>query len=170
MWGDVCGYVWGKRNEVIEVGIGDERKRQTYFGAVNLMTKAVHVRAYETGNGECLVEYVGWCQDQYPGKKLLFVWDGATYHTGEMMKSYLAQENEGLEEKDWKVTCVLFAPNAPDQNPVEEVWLKGKNHLRKRFSVNKTFPQVKQCFRDFLSTLCFESAKLDWYWPTTQLS
>jgi len=47
--------------------------------------------------------------------------------------AYLSQANQGLEEKDWNVTCLPFAPNAPDQNPVEDVWLQGKNFLRRHF-------------------------------------
>jgi transposase len=45
---------------------------------------------------------------------------------------------------------ILFEPNAPDQNPVEDVWLRGKNFLRKHFYENKTFNQVKYCFVNFL--------------------
>jgi len=52
--------------------------------------------------------------------------DGASYHDGHEVQAYLSQVNQGLEEKDWKVTCLLFAPHAPDQNPVEDVWLQGK--------------------------------------------
>lgn len=35
LWGDVCGYVWGKTNIRIEVPLTNERERQTYFGALN---------------------------------------------------------------------------------------------------------------------------------------
>ena len=67
------------------------------------------------------------------------------------------------------MTCLLFAPNAPEQNPTEELWLKGKTHLRKHFAVNKTFAQVKHCFFTFLSSLSFASTKLPWYWPEQQM-
>jgi len=30
------------------------------------------------------------------------------------MKAFLGQINQGLEEKDWKVTCIVLAPNAPE--------------------------------------------------------
>ena len=43
-------------------------------------------------------------------------------------RAYLNKVNQGLEEKDWKVTCLLFATNAPDQNPVEDVWLQALVH------------------------------------------
>jgi hypothetical protein len=34
--GDICGYVWGKKKERVEVPIVNEKERQTYFGAVNI--------------------------------------------------------------------------------------------------------------------------------------
>jgi len=57
----------------------------------------------------------------------------------------------------------LFAPNAPEQNPTEDLWLKGKTCLRKHFAVNKTFAKVKHCFLVFLHTLSFDSTKFSWY-------
>lgn len=72
---------------------------------------------------------------------------------GEEVPEFLAEMNDGLAEAEWKVTCMRFAPNAPDQNPTEDVWLKGKTHLRKQFARNKTFAQVKHCFSSFRQAL-----------------
>ena len=94
---------------------------------------------------------------------------GATPSQPEETQKFLAQENADLTEADWKVTCLRFAPNAPEQNPTEDVWLKGKTHLRKLFALNKTFAQVKRCFSTFLQALQFTSTKLSWYWPTEQI-
>jgi len=66
------------------------------------------------------------------------------------MKKYLEEVNKGLEEKYWKVTCFLFE-SCPEQNPVEDIWLKGKNFLRRHFYQNKTFQQVKDSFFNFLN-------------------
>jgi transposase len=85
------------------------------------------------------------------------------------MHPFLAQENAGLPEAEWKITCVCFAPNAPEQNPVEDVWLKGKTHLRKQFALNKTFAHVKACFFSFLNALRFTSTKFRWYWSTAEM-
>ncbi len=27
------------------------------------------------------------------------------------------------EKSEWLIICELFAPNAPEQNPVEDIWL-----------------------------------------------
>ncbi len=45
--------------------------------------------------------------------------------------------NGDKDEKAWSILCIPFAPNAPDQNPVEDIWLQGKNYLRKCFAQNK---------------------------------
>ena len=127
----------------------NKRQRQTYYGALNLLTQEFHLQERVAGNGKNTVAYIEWCQTLYPDKKLFFLWDGASYHRGADLQEFLARENAGLPEADWKVTCMLFAPNAPEQNPTEDVWLKGKQYLRKHFAVNKTFAQVKRCFSNF---------------------
>jgi hypothetical protein len=38
---------------------------------------------------------------------------------------FLEQVKEGLPQQDWKITCIRLAPNVPEQNPVEAVWLQG---------------------------------------------
>jgi transposase len=170
LWGDACGLVWGQRTAPIAVPMTNERERQTYYGALNLVTRELHRQEGAAGNGGNTVAYIQWCQSLYPGKKLLFLWDGASYHRSAEMQAFLARENAGLQEEHWRVTCLLFAPNAPEQNPTEDLWLKGKTHLRKNFAVNKTFAQVKQCFSAFLRSLSFASVKLSWYWPAPQMN
>jgi transposase len=170
VWGDVCGMVWGKRNMPLPVPLTKERQRQTYYGALNLLTHAVHLQEGTAGDGENTVAYIQWCHGLYPGKRLLFLWDGASYHRSTELQEFVAGEKAGLSEEQGKVTCLLFAPNAPEQNPTEDLWLKGKTHLRKHFAVNQTFTAVKPCFSAFLCTLSFDSAKFSWYWPTPQMS
>ena len=58
LWGDICGYVWGKKNQRVEVPIVNEKERQTYFGAVNIATSQCLVQAYPKGNGEHTIHYL----------------------------------------------------------------------------------------------------------------
>jgi transposase len=161
--------VWGKRNTPIEVPRTNERERQTYYGAIKLLPKPVPLQERPVGDGASTVAYLRWCQTLYPDKKLLLLWDGASYHRGQEMQSFLAQANAGLTEAEWKITCMVFAPNAPEQNPLEDLWLKGKTYLRKPFAINKTFAAVNHCFSTFLRSLNFDSAKCLWYWPDPQI-
>ena len=169
LWGDCLGYVWGKRGQALEVLMTNERERQTYYGAVNLASREFHLQAFCAGNGENTVAYLNWLRKVYEGKKLLLLWDGASYHRDAQCQAFLAEVNQGLEEKDWRVTLMRFAPNAPEQNPVEDIWLAGKNDLRKKFSENKTFAAVKESFVGFLKNFLLDSVKFDWYAPSTQI-
>ena len=168
--GDTSGYVWGKQNERIELPIQNAKERQTYYGAINGYSREFVLQPFAAGNGRNTIAFIQHLQKLYEGKKLLLFWDGASYHRGSEMKAYLAKANEGLEEKNWKVTCIGFAANAPDQNPVEDVWLKGKNFLRRHFYENKTFSQVKNSFFNFLNQQAFNFKKLEWYLKNPQIA
>ncbi|MGB4966824.1 MAG: transposase [Candidatus Saccharimonadales bacterium] len=163
LWGDTTGYVWGQRNEKTEVPIQNIKQRQTYYGALNLYRRDFVLVPHDAGNGENTVAFLKHLHDLNQNKKLTVIWDGASYHCSEEVKAYLNKVNEGLDEKDWKMTCLLFAPNAPEQNPVEDVWLKGKNFLRRNFYQNKTFRHVKNSFFDFLNKQTFAFNKIEWY-------
>ena len=112
---------------------------------------------YEQGNGASTVSFIEYLQILHQDKKLLIIGDGASYHGSQEVQTYLNKVNPGLEEQDWQVTCLLFAPNAPDQNPVEAGWLQGKNFLRRHFFKNKTFQQVNCSFFNFLNKKVFMS-------------
>lgn len=164
LWGDTLGYVWGKKNERIELPITNERMRQSYYGALDIHTKEFVLSEFDNADSRHTVSFVKQLRELRDGKKLLLIWDCAAYHRYSDMKEYLEEVNKGLEEKDWKVTCLLFEPNAPEQNPVEDIWLKGKNFLRSHFYENKTFQQVKESFTNFLNHQIFNFNKLSWYW------
>lgn len=170
LWGDICGLAWGKRNRPIEVPISNQKDRQTYYGAVNFQTQQFHLKPFSAGNGVNTVAYVNWLRELYPTARLWLIWDGASYHRYAQMRDYLAEINAGLSEDEWPITCTLFASNAPEQNPVEDIWLKGKNWLRKQFAFNKTFADVKDCFFEYLQDGIFPSAKYDWYRPSPQVN
>jgi transposase len=115
----------------------------------------------ESGNGENTVSFMKQLQQIDPEKRLMIIWDGASYHDCGEVRAYLDEVNRGLEKKDWKITCLLFSPNAPEQNPVEDVWLRGKNYLRKLFYENKTFRQVKNCFCNYINKRRFDFGKIE---------
>ena len=94
----------------------------------------------------------------------MIFWDGATYHRYGEMIEFLRQVNQGLTEDQWKVTCVFLAPHAPQENPVEDVWLKAKTFVRRHCYLASSFDKVKQLFmRAIKSEPYFDFPKLDQY-------
>jgi transposase len=161
--GDVCGYVWGETNARTEVPIKNEKDRQTYFGALNYQTKEFIIEAYPAGNGESTVKFVRNLQRRYQHKKIVLIWDGASYHRFGEFREYLAQVNQENSRGNLEITCVLFAPNDPQQNPVEDVWLQGKNFLRKYWYLCKSFWAVKKLFKLFYDCSKFDFPKIHQY-------
>ena len=169
IWDDARGYVWGKSSERVQIPMTNFRQRQTYYGAVDYRTGEVTVHPYPAGNGTHTVEFMHYLQQKYPRKRLLLLWDGATYHKGAEMVDYLTNVNQGLEPDAWVVTCLLFAPNAPEQNPIEDIWLKAKQFVRKNWRLCDQFATVKALFLEAIQNRCFDFPKLHMYGPISEI-
>ena len=109
----------------------NEREKQTYYGAINFLRKQLVLREYASANSENTVAFLKNLQSLNPAARHLIIWEGASYHRYKEMKAYLEEINLGKEKDECPLTCILFAPNAPEQNPVEDIWLNAKTRYRK---------------------------------------
>ena len=57
--------------------------------------------------------------------------------------------NEEKTEEKWWINCLKFAPNAPEQNPVEDIWLQTKNFMIAFYHLCSYFKIVKWLFEFF---------------------
>lgn len=169
LWGDICGYVWGKTNQRIEVPIGNQRSKQTYYGAVNVATGRCLIQAYPAGNSANTIAFVNYLVSQCPQSRIALIWDGASYHRSGEVKDQLTALNGGLEPSDWKVTCLRFAPNDPKQNPIEDVWLQAKRFVRECYHLCQTFDAVRCLFELVTHCQIFDFPKLFTYGRFSQL-
>ena len=163
LWGDVCGYIWGRTNERITVPIANEKQKQTYYGAIDLKTHKLLIQPYQKGESQFTIAFLKYLQSQYPQSRIALLWDGASYHRSGEVKSYLDSVNQGLEPKNWNITCIRFAPNAPEQNPIEDVWLSAKRFLREFYSLCSTFAIAKRLFELATEHQIFDFPKLSLY-------
>ena len=145
-WDDLCGYVWGKSDQRIEVPIINDNERQTYYGAMNYITGEFFVQAYDAGNSENTITFLETLQKRHPESKIALFWDGASYHRSAAIQDFLKTCNQDKPEADWAITCTRLAPYAPEQNPVETVWLQAKQGIRMFWRLCKSFKQVKWLF------------------------
>lgn len=163
MSGDLEGYGWGRTDERVTVPIVNERERQTYYGALDIVSHQVLLQAQDKGNTDCTIAYLQFLQEQAPGQRLLILWDGASYHRSNDLKAYLAEVNDGLAEDEWRIHCVRFAPNDPTQNPIEDVWLKAKTWLRQQAGWQPSFSAIKALFELFFTLDIFDFPKVHMY-------
>lgn len=141
--------------------ISNERTRQTYFGCVNPVDGQAFVKKYPTGNKENTVKFLKFLVNKFPDKRLFILWDKATYHTSNLVKEYLQEINGGLAKKDWKIILALLPTAAPEENPIETIWLKGKNHVRSLFEKCESFTDVKKIFEEYISNNIFDFEKMN---------
>lgn len=165
VWGDLCGYVWGTRNTRVEVPMTSQRQRQSYFGAFDYHSKRFRVQAYECGNTDYTIAFLESLRREHQQTRLFLVWDGAPYHRSKQLREYLAIVNQGLPPDQWQITCIQLAPYAPEQNPVEDIWLQAKQFIRKFYLLCKSFNAVKYLFEFLTQQQIFTFAKAFMYDP-----
>ena len=163
LWGDVNGYVWGKTSERISVPVSNARCKQTYFGALDYKTKEFFIYKAKKANSETTIGFLEYLQFIRPQAKILIIWDGASYHRSGQIKEYLDSLNAELEKEQWLITCERFAPNAPQQNPVEDIWLQAKRLIREFYFFCHSFSVVKGLFELAIDCQMFDFPKLHEY-------
>jgi len=169
IWNDACGYVWGPRDQRIELPIASQRERQTYYGAIDACTGDITVIPCDVADGQWTMIFIEFLRQHYAGKRIIICWDGASYHRSAAIQDYLEGVNHGHARDTWPVTCVQFAPHAPEQNPIENVWLQAKTFVRKHWYECATFQQVTALFERALKTLLFDFTRLRMYFSDLQL-
>jgi transposase len=84
------------------------------------------------------------------------------WHLDELI-NHLEDKYDVVYKLKQKITCILFAPNAPQQNPVEDIWLQAKNFLRKYWYLCKSFWAIKNLFELFYDCSKFDFSKIHQY-------
>jgi transposase len=170
VWGDVCGYVWGKRHERIFVPVSNTRKRQAYYGAVNMLSGKTHLVPDDTADALSTTDFLLYLQLTFPKTKITIIWDNASHHKATAVREYLNKVNAGVPEEDWAITCLWFAPYDPSQNPIEDVWNQAKAFVRQMWSNLTDFQDVTTAFEQFVSEQVFDFPKLHRYCPGLQIN
>ncbi len=74
--------------------------------------------------------------------------------------------NDGLPPEEWQITLFAFAPNDPEQNPIEEVWRQAKTKLRQQRLETSKFSEVTDAFEASLERQVFSFPKRQMYAPS----
>lgn len=163
IWHDLVGYIWNLIKEPRKLPILNPKERQTYYGALELFTQEFILIPELTANGELTVEFVKKIIAKHPTSRIFLIWDGASYHRGQVMKDFLTAQNQGVPPENWKITCIRFAPYAPQENPVEAILLQLKTLLRRFYRFGKSFQSVKRLFLLFVDLKLFNLPNLSNY-------
>ncbi len=75
LWGDVCGYGWGKKSERLTVPVAHAKDRQSYFGALNGKTGELFLQPADKADWAATVVFLDKLRQHYLHKQLWVIWD-----------------------------------------------------------------------------------------------
>jgi hypothetical protein len=116
--GDLNGYVWGQSKIRIEVPITNEKDRQTYLGALNYQSKEFHVQSHPSGDGKSTVKFIKYLQSKYKNRKIILIWEGASYHKYGEFRDFLLELN-GDKKIIGQLLVFYLLPMLPSRIPLK---------------------------------------------------
>ncbi len=122
------------------------RQRQTDYGALDVVKGTFLMQSDPKANSQHTVDFIRYIQQRRPGQRLLIFWDGASYHRQQAMCTVLETIQANRPPVPWKVCCMRLAPYTPQENPVEDIWLKGKTFVRTHALRTTNFEPIKDLF------------------------
>lgn len=147
-WETILRRAWIKRGEKTMITVESDKRKQHYFGALNLKSHRHELIALDWQNTENIIEALRELTKRYPHRKFCIIWDNAGWHRSKALRSYLGKGKE-FEH----IHLVWLPPYAPDENPEEHVWKVGKEAVSNHRT--KTFIELKQIFEESISNKNF---------------
>ncbi|WP_176329915.1 transposase [Thioflexithrix psekupsensis] len=89
LWGDICGYVWSKKGERTSIKMSNYRTSQTWYGAVNIYTGEFILDRAKKADTKYTIDFINWLIYRYKEARHVIIWDGASYHRSEGLRTYL---------------------------------------------------------------------------------
>jgi transposase len=134
------------------VKVAANRDRTHFYGALNLTSGAEVGLRSDLMNAEASALFLNRILQTYPDQPIVLLWDRATWHKGEAIRSVLAANS--------RLQIVWFPPGSPELNPQEHVW----KAVREAISHNHTqtkLSELAQAFETHLRETRFPCSLLE---------
>ena len=144
--------VWAPTGQTPVIKVAANRDCTHFYAALNLKTGEEVLLRSDLMKADVSVLFLNRILQTYPNQPILLLWDRATWHKGEAVRSVLAA-NPHLE-------ILWFPPGSPELNPQEQVWKAAREAVSHNHTCAK-LPELAQAFEAHLSQTRFPSALLD---------
>ena len=111
--------VWLPEGQYPKVEVSNRgRERRNVYGFLNIRTGREHAFKTLKQNMHVTARILKRVRTKYPTQKIVLFWDSAGWHKGSEVQKFL--------KADGNITVIHFPTYAPEQNPEEHVWKKGR--------------------------------------------
>ncbi len=114
--------VWLPQGETVRVEVANSSiERRQIYGFLNVKTGKEH--AFKTLKQNMIVtaDVLKKVRALYPKQKIVLLWDNAGWHRGSVVQEYI--------KKDGNIETIHFPKYAPEENPQEHVWKRGRSEV-----------------------------------------
>jgi len=115
---------WYARGTKTKLKVNRERAAQSYIGFLHQTTGCCELFRLPWQNGTEIVEALRVFRAGHEGKKIVIVWDNASWHRAKEVRALLGPGHE-FEN----IRLVWMPPYSPDHNPIEHVWKDAKESI-----------------------------------------
>jgi transposase len=144
--------VWAPVGQTPVVKVAANRDNTHFYGALNLRTGEETVLVSDLMKAEVTVLFLNRLLQRHPEVPILLLWDRATWHQGEAIRSVLAANP--------RLQILCFPPGSPELNPQEHVW-KATREAVSHNHTRKNLPDLVQAFQTHLETTRFPCSLLE---------
>lgn len=121
--------VWLPQGETVRVDVANSSvERRQVYGFLNLTTGQEHAFKTLKQNMVVTADVLQKIRTLYPKQKIILLWDNAGWHRGSIVKEFIA--------KDGNIAIIHFPKYAPEENPQEHVWKRGRSETTHNQFIN----------------------------------
>jgi transposase len=139
---------WYKKGTKTKLKVNRQRAAQSYIGFLNQNTGHCDLVRMPWQNGPEIITALRAFQTKHTGKKIVIVWDNASWHRSKDLRALLG---EGKEFEN--IHLLWMPPYSPDHNPIEHVWKDTKEAIANWQS--STFNDTLEAFETHIASRQF---------------
>lgn len=114
--------IWLPKNEFPKVDVSNKRTNRSIYGFLNVVSGVEHAFKTKYQNGVTTCAVLDKLCALYPGKKIVIIWDNASWHRSEEVRKWLSATKHNIK-------LIAFPTYSPELNPQEHVWKEGRSSI-----------------------------------------
>ena len=140
--------IWLPRGEFPKIDVSSKKEIRCIYGFLNVQNGVQHAFKTLRANSEATCEVLDKIGAIYKNKKIVIIWDNASWHRSALIRDYLSKTKHNFY-------LIALPPYAPELNPQEHVWKAGREKVTHNAFIGNIDTATDQ-FIEYLNNTCFK--------------
>lgn len=139
--------IWLPKGEFPKIDVSSKRQIRCIYGFLNVQNGHEYAFKFLRASSQETCKALDEIGNIYHGKKIMVIWDNASWHKSEQIKDFLRNTKHSFH-------LIQLPPYAPELNPQEHVWKAGRESVTHNAHIDDIDKTADQ-FVDHLNKHCF---------------